>query len=115
MNYFTMFVLIICALGLIGAIYNFFTQTKEQQINNIKEWLLYAVLDAERLLGSNTGRVKLRYVYDLFVSKFRVMSFIISFEQFSMLVDEALDVMRDLIENNQAVKAIVESDNYTYI
>ena len=110
MDYYTVIIIGIIILGLVAAAIRFCRLTKEQQINNIKEWLLIACLEAEQLLGSKTGKLKLRYVYDLFVTKFRFMVYIISFEQFSLLVDEALDVMRDLIENNQAVKAIVESD-----
>ena len=110
MDYYTVIIIAIVVIGLAAAAYNFFKLTKEQQINNIKEWLLVACLEAEKVLGSKTGRIKLRYTYDLFVSKFRFMSYIISFEQFSLLVDEALDVMRDLIETNEAVKKIVEGD-----
>lgn len=100
----------IIALGLVGAIYNFVNLTKEQQIESIKEWLLLACLEAEKALGSKTGKIKLRYVYDLFVARFKFMSYIISFEQFSLMVDEALDTMRDLIESNEVVKAIIEGD-----
>ena len=109
-DYYMIIIMIIVVVGLVAAAIKFFRLTKDQQIRNIKEWLLIACLEAEQLLGSKTGRIKLRYVYDLFVTKFRFMAYIISFEQFSLLVDEALDVMRDLIETNQAVKAIVESD-----
>ena len=110
MDYYTIIIIAIVVIGLVAAAYNFFKLTKEQQIENIKEWLLVACLEAEKVLGSKTGRIKLRYVYDLFVSKFRFMSYFINFEQFSLLVDESLDTMRDLIESNEAVKAIVEGD-----
>ncbi len=103
-------ILTIIVLSLIGAIYNFVNLTKEQQMENIKEWLLLACLEAEKALGSKTGRIKLRYVYDLFVARFKFASYFISFEQFSLMVDEALDTMRDLIESNEVVKAIVEGD-----
>ena len=88
-------------------IYNFFTQTKEQQLANIKEWLLYACIEAEKQLGSKTGKVKLRYVYDLFISKYRLISMIVSFETFSLWVDEALAQVRNLIETNSAVENYV--------
>ena len=109
-DYYTLIIIAIIVIGAGAAIYKFAKMGRDQQIANIKEWLLVACLEAEKVLGSNTGRIKLRYVYDLFVTKFRFMSFIISFEQFSLLVDEALDVMRDLIDTNDAVKTIVNSD-----
>ena len=37
---------------------------------NVKEWLLWAVTQAEQYLGSGTGALKLRYVYDLAVEAF---------------------------------------------
>ena len=110
MDYYTVIIIAIVVIGLAGAIYNFVNLTKEQQIESIKEWLLLSCLEAEKALGSKTGKVKLRLVYDMFVARFRFMSYFISFEQFSLLVDEALEEMRGLIENNTAVKAIVEGD-----
>lgn len=110
MDYYTLTIIGIVVFGLGAAIYNFAKMGRNQQIKNIKQWLLYAVIDAERLLGSNTGKIKLRFVYDMFISKFKFMSYIISFDTFSELVDEVLEEMRSLIETNDAVKAIVESD-----
>lgn len=81
----------------IAAVYNFIKMGRAQQLNKVKQWLLYAVVEAEKELGSKTGQLKLRYVYNLFVSKFKMLSYIISFETFSMLVDEALDEMKDMI------------------
>lgn len=81
----------------IAAVYNFVKMGRAQQLNKVKQWLLYAVVEAEKELGSKTGQLKLRYVYNLFVSKFKMLSYIISFETFSMLVDEALDEMKDMI------------------
>jgi hypothetical protein len=107
----------IIALGIIGivgiaiaAIYYFIKLGKERQLEVVREWLLLAVIEAEKALGSNTGRIKLRYVYDLFITKFKFLSLIISFEQFSMLVDEALDTMRDIISSNKSIKDYVESN-----
>ena len=107
----------IIALGIIGligiviaAIYYFIKLGKEKQIEVVREWLLLAVIEAEKALGSNTGKIKLRYVYDLFITKFKYLSLVISFDQFSLLVDEALDVMRDMIISNKSIKDYVESN-----
>ena len=107
----------IIALGIIGligiviaAIYYFIKLGKEKQIEVVREWLLLAVIEAEKSLGSNTGKIKLRYVYDLFITKFKFLSLVISFEQFSLLVDDALDVMREMIISNKSIKDYVESN-----
>lgn len=101
-------IMVVCAIAY--CIYEFYNLGKEKQIEMVKEWLLLAVLEAEKALGSGTGQVKLRFVYDLFIDKFKYLSLVISFEQFSMLVDDALDVMRDMISNNKQVEQYVNSN-----
>ena len=93
------------------AIYYFMNLSKEKQLEVVREWLLLAVIEAEKALGSGTGQVKLRYVYDLFISKFKYLSLVISFEQFSMLVDESLETMRDMISNNKQVEGYINGNN----
>ena len=88
------------------AIKEFFNKPTDEQIRNIKQWLLYAVTEAEATLGGNTGQLKLRMVYDMAVEKFSWVSFI-PFETFSGWVDEALEQMRHLLETNEAIKKVV--------
>ena len=102
-------VVVLCAIAY--CIYEFYNLGKEKQIEMVKEWLLLAVLEAEKALGSGTGQVKLRFVYDLFIDKFKYLSLVISFEQFSTLVDEALDTMRDMISNNKQVEGYINGNN----
>ena len=86
----------------------FYKQEKSKQLEMIRQWLLLAVIEAEKQLGSGTGAVKLRYVYDMFIKRFKFISKIITFEQFSSLVDEALEVMRLMIQQNQNVAAYIK-------
>ena len=72
-----------------------------------KKWLLLAVTTAETEFGGKTGQLKLRYVYDMFVDKFSLLSKFITFDQFSEMVDEALVEMRHLLETNVAVYELV--------
>lgn len=80
----------------------------EKQIAKVREWLLWAVTEAETVLGSGTGQLKLRYVYDLFIQRFAWISKLITFEKFSELVDAALEEMRELLKTNTAAKSLVE-------
>ena len=98
-------VAVLIAAGL--AIYKFLGLPTKAQIAKIKEWLLWAVIQAEADLGSGTGVIKLRYVYDLFIARFPLAARVVSFETFSKWVDEALDVMKDLLAENAAVEALV--------
>lgn len=76
----------------------------------VKIWLQYAVTEAERELGSNTGQLKLRQVYDWFTFQFPMFSRIVPFIVFSKWVDLALDWMRDQLAKNDAIKAVVTGE-----
>ena len=76
---------------------------------NVKEWLLWAVTEAENYLGSGTGKLKLRYVYDQCVEKFPAVKYLLPFSVFSQWVDEALIEMRKQIANNKNIAAYVAS------
>lgn len=74
---------------------------------NVQKLLVYICLEAERRFGSKTGQIKLRYVYDWFITKFPFMSVLINFEQFSKMVDTALEEMEHLINTNFAISDYV--------
>lgn len=76
--------------------------------NKVKEWLKYAVTIAEKELGSGTGQIKLREVYDWFLEMFPVFSKILPFIIFSKMVDNALEWMRLQLENNDNIRNFVE-------
>lgn len=80
-------------------------------IDKIREWLLLAVSDAEREYGSGTGKLKLVRVYDRFIEKFPKLQAIVPFALFSWLVDEALGVMRKMLENEKIAELIVGKTN----
>jgi hypothetical protein len=101
MDYYNILIWIVLAIGAAISAYKFYKLGKQQQLDKVKQWLLLAVLEAERELGSKTGQLKLRMVYSQFVDKFKIVSLIISFDQFSLLVDEALEEMKDMIGESQ--------------
>lgn len=76
-----------------------------------KEWLKFAVCVAEEKLGKETGQLKLRYVYDMFVEKFPAFATIVPFSIFSKWVDLALEWMREQLDKNQRIKSIIEGSN----
>jgi len=96
-------------VGIMG--YNFGKQDKETKIANIKQWLKFAVVEAEKALGSGTGQLKLRYVYDLAVKQFPWIVTLVTFEIFSGWVDEALDWMKDQLKQNAAIDEYTKSKN----
>ena len=109
-NYWWTIVIGIAAITVVVyAIYVFAKRPTSEQIQKVKEWLLYAVTEAEKELGGGTGQIKLRYVYDMFLSKFPFLTKVISFDMFSTLVDEVLEKFRTLLETNPKLKDYVES------
>lgn len=93
-----------------AAVVTFAGLPTEAQLAKVKEWLLWAVTEAEKDLGGGTGKLKLRQVYDLFVTRFPWLAKLVSFELFSDMVDEALEQMREMLDTNEAVKAFVEGE-----
>lgn len=88
---------------IIGGIVAVFLIALMMWLMGFKNWLVWAVSEAEAVLGSKTGQLKLHYVYDLAVARFPIAAKLIPFTVFSKLVDAALDVMRDMIENNTSI------------
>lgn len=106
--------IIVAAIAVVAvaavAVARFVGLPTEAQLSKVREWLLWAVTEAEKDLGGGTGKLKLRQVYDLFVTRFPWLAKLVSFELFSDLVDDALDDMREMLDTNQAVKAFVEGE-----
>lgn len=102
-NWFILVATICCVVATIVVLWDFFRRPTKEQIAKVKEWLLYAVLAAEKELGSGTGTLKLRKVYDMFVARWGWIAQVVPFEVFSGWVDEALDGMKDILRNDEAV------------
>lgn len=98
--------------GLIGAVVvRFFKLPTKEQIVKVKEWLLWACTEAEKELGGNTGTLKLRQVYDLFLQRFPALAMAVSFDTFSLWVDGALEEMRKMLTQNKAVRMMVKGES----
>lgn len=103
--------LLLAALAGAGAaviwIVKFIKLPKEQQLANVRKWLLWAVCQAEKELGGGTGQLKLVKVYDLFVAQFPVLAEWVTFESFSGMVDEALEEMQKLLSLNEKISNFI--------
>lgn len=103
-----LFVIAIAVVVTIGvAMWRFAKMPTREQIAAVKEWLVGIVIEAERELGSGTGALKLRQVYDMFVIRFPWLAKIVPFGVFAAWVDEALEVMREMLASNDNVCAYV--------
>ena len=104
--------LIIAAIAIVSVVsikaYIWFKKPGNEQLEQVKQWLIYAVAKAEAELGSGTGQLKLRYVYDQFIKKFPAVAIFLSFEDFSKLVDEALEELEKMIKENQKIQELIK-------
>lgn len=97
--------IVIAALVILGAISYLCRK------GNVQKLLVWVCLEAERKYGSKTGQIKLRYAYDWFVSKWPILSALISFEQFGKMVDIALEEMEHLIKTNMNIYKYVNGED----
>lgn len=106
-NWWLIIITIAMVVAIFYAIRVFLKMPSDAQLASVQEWLLYAVAKAEKELGSGTGQLKLRYVYDMFILRFPVVANLVNFAAFSMLVDEALEIFREMLDNNKSVNKYI--------
>ena len=112
-NWLTIILSIAALAVFVVKVVQFVRSPSDKQIENLKEWLKLAVTEAEAALGSGTGQLKLRDVYDMAVEKFPWVGEFITYETFSTWVDEALEWMNNQLESNEKVKAYVVDGTIT--
>lgn len=84
------------------AVKGFMGLSGDKQQAKVKEWLIWACIEAEKKLQSGTGQLKLREVYNAFCSvpAFSVIAKFISFDLFSLWVGEALVEAKKMLTTN---------------
>lgn len=97
---------VIVAIILIGGIIALVANQKK----SAKEWLLLAVTEAEKALGGGTGKLKLRQVYQAFITNFGLFAKYVKFETFEVWVSESLEQMKQLLESNKKIEEYVKGD-----
>lgn len=75
-----------------------------------KQWLIYAVTEAETLLGGKTGQLKLKLAYDMAITTYPLLAKIMPFSVFKMFVNGALKAMRQMLAEDEAVANAVMGD-----
>lgn len=95
------------------AIYRFAGLPSNDQKAKVKEWLIWACIEAEKALQSGTGQLKLRQVYDMFcaVPAFSAVAKLVSFNTFSEWVTESLKKAKEMIVNNKNLAVYVYKEN----
>ena len=97
---------LLCIVG-IGLVFIFYPK-------KIKEWLIWACSQAELILGSGTGMLKLREVLCEILDKtkklHRIIEKIVPFSVFKKWTEESLVIFKDWLENNPKAQEIFGGD-----
>ena len=93
--------------------YRFLGMPTEKQKEKVMEWLKWACVEAEKKLQSDTGKLKLREVYDKFcaVPAFKWVAIVISFKQFEKWVSDALIEAKKMLAGNPSLAKYVYGEN----
>lgn len=107
-SWYVLLMVLVTIGGCTSLVVFFINQPSEKKLAQLREWLLWAVVQAEKEWGGGTGQLKLLYVYDLFLIRFPLLARVISFTVFSDLVSQSLVHMRHLIQTNANIKTLIE-------
>jgi len=107
-------VFVVIAATIISALLGFFKLPGDKQKAKIKEWLIWACIEAEKALQSGTGQLKLRDVWNRFcqVPAFSFIAKLISFDTFSLWVADALKEAKTMLMGNSSLAEYVYGENY---
>ena len=110
-NWYLLVTLIALIFSIISMIGQFAGKPNNEQLFALTEWLKWAVVEAEKALGSGTGQLKLRYVWNMAIERFSWLDKVMEFEKFAYYVDQALVWMREQLERNGKISSYVEGGN----
>ena len=106
-HWYTIVLALLLAISVYLHIRKFALMSPKQRYEQIRGWLLQAVLFAEQMYGPGTGKLKLSEVYARFCEELPWLAKVLPFDTFSKYVDDALEEMRKILENNAAIAEIV--------
>lgn len=111
-NWFLIVALVACAGVVVYAVIKFVGLPTETQKEKIREWLVWACIEAERELQSGTGQLKLRDVWNKFctIPVFAAVAKFITFDTFSEYVKDALRKAKEMLINNKNLATYVYGD-----
>ncbi len=107
-NWYLLITLVALIFSIISMIGQFAGKPNNEQLFALNEWLKWAVVEAEKALGSGTGQLKLRYVWNMAIERFDWLDRVMEFDKFSYYVDLALVWMRTQLENNEKISTYIE-------
>lgn len=113
-NWFVVVSVAVAAVVAVFIVIRFFCIPNDKQKAKVKEWLIWACIEAEKALKTGTGQLKLREVWNSFVMipSFSFIAKIVSFEVFETWVAESLDIAKGMLINNPTLAEYVYGEKY---
>lgn len=114
-NWFLIVAAVAVVASVICFVFRFLGMPTEKQKEKVMEWLKWACIEAEQELRNGIGQLKLRKVWNMFCSvpAFTWVARVISFEQFSKWVSDALLEAKKMLISNEALAEHVYGENAT--
>lgn len=101
-------ILLVAVLTVSITVWDFISKSKEEKIECLINWAKKEVYDAEDLLGSGTGQLKLATVYNLAVKQFPWLVSFMTYDDFNeKVVKPALQWLNTQIANNENIKQLL--------
>lgn len=112
-NWFLIVAFVACIACIVGVVIYYVGLPTEEQKEKIRQWLIYACIEAEKELQSGTGQLKLRNVWNKLcnIPAFAPVLKSISFGIFSDWVTDALIKAKEMLINNKTLANYVYGDN----
>ena len=107
-NWYLIVTLVAVVTAIASLVFQFSGKPNTEQLMAVNEWLKFAVVEAEKALGSGTGQLKLRLVWNMAIERFDWLDRVMEFDTFSYYVDLALVWMRTQLENNEKISTYIE-------
>ena len=96
-----LFIVLLVVVGILK-VSDFLKKPSDKRQELMLTWLVQAVTVAEKKFGSKTGKIKLSYVYHLFLEKYGFLGMFISQEIFEELVEKALRIMEETLSQRKS-------------
>lgn len=90
-------------------IIDFIKKSPKERLESVKQWAVYACALAQAHLGSNTGQLKMKETYNMFLEKFPDLAKQISYETYKKTAEEALIEFKDMLKTNPYTQNVLNT------
>lgn len=92
----------------ISFVIDFIKKSPKERLECVKQWAVYACAMAEAHLGSNTGQMKMKETYDMFLAKFPSLAQQISYETYKNIAEQALLELKEMLKTNPNTQNVID-------